>query len=101
MDASSGVTSRPSVIIVAVCWRAISQPIAEFLEGRRLNCGSESSVSLLDALLGVDDGRSTRKPSMRDSSVKSTLLPARRRVRLGEAKARASFRNVGRALKEA
>ena len=57
--------------------------------------------SLLLALLGVGGPRSGGKPLVgEDSAVRSSLLPARRRVRLGEASARASFKKVGRASKE-
>ena len=56
---------------------------------------SENVECFLDALLAdaetVDRG----------SEVKSNLLPARRSVRSGEARARASLRKVGRALNEA
>ena len=57
--------------------------------------------SLLLALFGVGGPRSEGMPVGGGSAVRSSLLPARRRVRLGEASARASFRKVGRALKEA
>ena len=56
--------------------------------------------SLLLTLLGVGGPRSEGMPVGGDSVVRSSLLPARRRVRLGEASARASFKKVGRALKE-
>lgn len=56
--------------------------------------------SLLLALLGVSGPHSEGKLVGGDSAVRSSLLPARRRVRLGEARARASFRKVGSALKE-
>lgn len=56
---------------------------------------SENVDCLLDALLADAEALD------RDSDVRSSLLPARRSVRLGEAKARASLRKVGRALKEA
>lgn len=71
----------------------------EWLELRRVLPVLESSVKVLDILLDVRGGWS-EKPLRRDSLVKSTLLPAKRRVRLGEARARASFRKVGNALNE-
>ena len=57
--------------------------------------------SRLLALLGVGGPRSEGKLVGGESAVRSNLLPARRRVSLGEASARASFKKVGRALKEA
>ena len=44
--------------------------------------------------------RSGARPFIELSEDISVLLPARRRVRFGDARARASFRKVGRALKE-
>lgn len=56
---------------------------------------SEKVDCLLDALLAGAEALG------RSSDVKSNLLPARRSVRFGEARARASLRKVGRALNEA
>ena len=58
-------------------------------------------VSRLVLLLNVDGPRSEGEKLEGCSAAKSNLLPARRRVRLGEASARASFKNVGSALKDA
>ena len=72
----------------------------EWLELRRLTPELESSVKVLDTLIGVSDKFPEEKPLRRDSLVKSTLLPAKSSVRLGEARARASFKKVGSALNE-
>ncbi len=72
----------------------------EWLELRRLIPELESSVNVLDTLIGVSGKFPEEKPLRRDSLVKSSLLPAKSSVRLGEARARASFKKVGSALNE-
>lgn len=58
-------------------------------------------LDLLERLERLGVGSSgTCCPSGPASEARSDLLPARTTVRLGEARARASLRKVGRALKE-
>lgn len=91
---------------MTVCCEPSPYPIDEWLEpivppGLR-PLGSLRAVDcLLDVLEGVVASKSGTWLLVRIPEERSDLFPARRRVRLGEASARASFRNVGSALKEA
>lgn len=100
------MTSRPSAEWVAVCFEPNPYPRDEWLEsnlrpGPRPPESLGSADCLLDVLDGVAEGRSGTCPFARVSDERSDLLPARRSVRLGDAKARASLRKVGSASKEA
>lgn len=55
---------------------------------------------LLDMLDGVCERRSGIGSFAEDSDARSSLLPAKSMVRFGDPSARASLRNVGRALNE-
>lgn len=93
-EATSEVTSRPSGATVTV-FCVPNPPLDEF---------NEPQAALLLTLEGVGIGSSKIDGSgsyWASESSRSVLFPARITVSCGEAKARASLRKVGRALKDA
>lgn len=100
-NASLALTSRSRGAIVAVILVPMLGPVVERTEPPPESHGKDDC--LLEVLKGVRGGLwilSRELPSRTGSSIKSVLFPAKITVRLGDAKARASMRNVGRAVKE-
>lgn len=93
---SSADTSRPSGAIVAVFRAPSDIDLEEFIEPR------DVFGRLVKEVEGVTIGLSRSEGSgvSKSSSVRSDLLPTSTVIRFGEARARASFRNVGREWKE-
>ena len=98
-DASSADISRPSGAIVTVCVVPKPVPVLEdMVEARDRNGFSDLSLSKLEEPTGVSISEGWL--ASWSSSSRSALFPTRSTVRSGEVNARASFRNVGSALKE-
>lgn len=100
-EVSSGLTSRPRGADVAV----ILVPGPKWLKDR-IEPLPDSSVKegcLLQVLEGVDGFNPSSLGSIcgRKSAQRSVLFPASRTVRLGEARARASIKKVGRVSNDA
>lgn len=100
-DVSSRLTSRPSGANVAVNLVPAPRLLADRTEPAPNSSGNEDC--LLDALDGVGGARelSSMNAACDDvSDAISDLFPASMTVRFGDARALASIRNVGRAVKE-
>jgi hypothetical protein len=90
--ASSALTSRPSGATVALSC-APSPKLVEVVEFTDPLAANGNDEFLLLTLLGVLDGKEEGPTSIRvPLSARSSLFPARRSVRFGDARARASFR---------
>lgn len=94
--ASSADTSRPSGAIVAVFRAPNDMDFEEFIDPREVFGRLAKEVDGVSMGLSRSDGSGVSKLS----SVKSALLPTSTVIRFGEARARASFKNVGREWKE-
>jgi len=94
--ASSALTSLPSGATVARSC-APNPKLVDAVELRDPPAAEGKDEFLLLRLLGVPGGREEEPTSMRvPLSARSALLPARRSVRFGDARARASFRKEER-----
>jgi hypothetical protein len=94
-EASSVLTSLPSGAIVALSCDPRPMPLFELTELP----ASKGKAELL--LLTLDDVAGGMDASIKDGVpfARSCLLPTNRSVKFGDARARASFRKVGREVK--
>ena len=95
--ASSALTSLPSGATVALSWEPSPIPAVdvEVTEPPALNGKDEPLLLMLEGVVGGKDA----SISVLFWSARSSLLPTRRRVRFGDARARASFMKEGRLVK--